>query len=308
MTPRLQNKGLQMGEILVGTCSWTDPTLIKSGRFYPASAKSAEARLQFYASQFQLVEVDSTYYAMPNEATAKLWVERTSTAFTFDIKAFRLFTMHPTPLVSLPKDIREALPKDTMDKKNIYQKNLPPGVVKELWERFERALLPLDSAGKLGIVLFQFPPWYYPGDEQRDYMLSCKEKLSQYRIAIEFRHNSWVNEKNRERTLAFLRDNKLPFVCVDEPQGFKSSVPPVAEITSDISLVRFHGRNRDTWEKQGIGPAERFNYLYSEEELREWTPKIRELADKTKQCHVLFNNCYEDKAVVNARQVRLMFD
>ncbi len=297
-----------MGEILVGTCSWTDPTLIKSGRFYPASAKSAETRLRFYASQFRLVEVDSTYYSMPNEATARLWVERTGADFIFDIKTFRLFTMHPTPTVSLPKDIREALPKNSAEEKNIYQKNLPLEVVNELWGRFEKALLPLDSAGKLGVVLFQFPPWYYPGDEQREYILSCKEKLRQYQIAVEFRHNSWANDKNKERTLAFLRDNKLPFVCVDEPQGFRSSVPPVAETTSDISLVRFHGRNRETWEKQGIGPAERFNYLYSEEELHEWTPKIKGLADKTKQCHVLFNNCHEDKAVANARQMRLMVD
>jgi uncharacterized protein YecE (DUF72 family) len=308
MAPSPQNKERQMGEVLVGTCSWTDPTLIKSGRFYPASAKSAEARLQYYASQFQLVEVDSSYYAMPNEATAKLWVERTGADFTFDIKAFRLFTMHPAPLISLPKDIRGALSNDTAERKNTYQKDLPLEVVNELWSRFERALLPLDSAGKLGVVLFQFPPWYHPGNEQRDYILSCKERLRQYRIAIEFRQNSWLNEKNNERTLAFLRDNNLPFVCVDEPQGFRSSVPPVAEITSDISLVRLHGRNKDTWEKQGIGPAERFNYLYSEAELREWSPKIKELADKTKQCHVLFNNCYEDKAVANARQMRLIVD
>ena len=243
-----------MGEILVGTCSWTDPTLIKSGRFYPASAKSAEARLQFYASQFQLVEVDSTYYAMPNEATAKLWVERTGSDFIFDIKAFRLFTTHPTPLVALPKDIREALPRDTAEKKSIYQKDLPPEVVNELWSRFERAILPLDSAGKLGVVLFQFPPWYYPGNEQREYILSCKERLRQYAVAIEIRHGSWVNEKNKERTLAFLQDNKLPFVCVDEPQGFKSSVPAMTEVTSDISLVRFHGRNRRPGRSRASAP------------------------------------------------------
>jgi len=297
-----------MGKVLVGTCSWTDPTLIRSGRFYPASAKSAEARLQFYASQFRLVEVDSSYYALPNEATARLWVERTGAGFTFDIKTFRLFTMHPTPVISLPKDVREALPKDTAVKKNIYHKDLPPEMVDDLWSRFERALLPLDSAGKLGVVLFQFPPWYYPGDEQRDYIVSCKEKLRQYQIAIEFRHNSWVNEKNKERTLTFLRDNRLPFVCVDEPQGFKSSVPPVVETTSDIALVRFHGRNRATWEKQGISTAERFNYLYSEDELREWTPRIREMAEKSRQCHVLFNNCHEDKAVTNAMQIALMLE
>ena len=297
-----------MGRILVGTCSWTDPTLIRSGRFYPPFAKSAEARLQFYASQFRLVEVDSTYYAMPSEATSRLWVQRTDAGFTFDIKTFRLFTMHPTPIVALPRDIREALPKDAGGKRNIYQKDLPPEAVNELWNRFERALLPLDSAGKLGVVLFQFPPWYYPGDEQRDYILSCKERLSQYRLAVEFRHNSWLNEKNRDRTLTFLKDNGLPFVCVDEPQGFKSSLPPLAEVTSDISLVRFHGRNSATWEKHGITTAERFNYLYTADELREWTPRIADLAGKSDQCHVLFNNCHEDKAVNNARQISLLLD
>ena len=303
---RYQNRN--MGEVLVGTCSWTDPTLIRSGRFYPAEAKSAEARLQFYASQFRLVEVDSTYYSMPREETAVLWAQRTGPDFVFDVKAFRLFTMHPTPLPVLPKDIRESLPSELQHKANVYQRDLPEDITYELWARFERALLPLDSAGKLGIVLFQFPPWYLPGDEQYDYILSCKQKLPQYRIAVEFRHNSWLNEKNRERTFSFLRENNLPFVCVDEPQGFKSSIPPLAQTTSDIALVRFHGRNRSTWEKQGITTAERFNYLYQENELREWVPRTKYLAEKTQQCHVLFNNCHEDKAVNNARQIKLMLD
>ena len=297
-----------MGEILVGTCSWTDPTLIRSGRFYPAEAKSAEARLQFYASQFRLVEVDSSYYSMPSEATAVLWAKRTGPDFVFDVKAFRLFTMHPTPPAVLPKDIRASLPSDLQQKPSVYQRDLPQRITDELWTRFEKALLPLDSAGKLGVVLFQFPPWYYPGDEQRDYILSCQQKLPQYRIAVEFRHNSWVNEKNSERTFTFLMDNNLPFVCVDEPQGFKSSIPPVTQTTSDIALVRFHGRNRATWEKQGITTAERFNYLYSENELQDWVPRIKGLSERTQQCHVLFNNCHEDKAVNNARQIRLMLD
>ena len=260
------------------------------------------------ASQFRLVEVDSTYYSMPREETAVLWAQRTGPDFVFDVKAFRLFTMHPTPLPVLPKDITESLPSELQHKANVYLRDLPENITYELWARFERALLPLDSAGKLGIVLFQFPPWFYPGDEQHDYILSCKEKLKQYRMAVEFRHNSWVNEKNRERTFTFLRDNNLPFVCVDEPQGFKSSIPPLAQTTSDIALVRFHGRNRATWEKQGITTAERFNYLYQENELQEWVSRIKYLAEKTQQCHVLFNNCHEDKAVSNARQIRLMFD
>jgi uncharacterized protein YecE (DUF72 family) len=297
-----------MGEILVGTCSWTDPTLIESGRFYPNWARTAEARLQYYASHFPIVEVDSSYYALPNERTSGLWASRTGDKFIFDIKAFRLFTQHPTPLSALPKDIRQGLPEDLKGKTNLYARDLPSEMTNELWSRFERALLPLDSAGNLGIVLFQFPPWFYPGNEQRDYIVSCKEKLPQYRIAVELRHNSWVNEKNIERTLSFLRDNDFPYVCVDEPQGFKSSVPPVVEATSDIALVRFHGRNRETWEKKGVSATERFNYLYGEEELREWVPGINELAARTRQLHVLFNNCYEDKAVTNARQMKLILE
>ena len=297
-----------MGEILIGTCSWTDPTLIESGRFYPGWARSAEARLQYYANQFGLVEVDSSYYALPSEKTSRLWVERTGERFIFDVKAFRLFTQHPTPPAALPGDIRQALPLDVKEKANTYQREMPTELINELWSRFERALLPLDSAGKLGVVLFQFPPWFYTGEQQRDYILSCRERLPQYRIAIEFRHNSWVNETNRERTLSFLRDNDLPFVCVDEPQGFRSSVPPLVEATSDLSLVRFHGRNRQMWEKKGVSVIERFNYLYSQEELKEWVPRIKELASRTRQLHVLFNNCHQDKAVVNARQVRLMLD
>ena len=297
-----------MGEILIGTCSWTDKTLIESGCFYPTWARSAEARLQYYTSQFGLVEVDSSYYALPSERTSQLWVARTDDKFIFDIKAFRLFTQHPTPLMALPKDIRQALPLAVKQRATIYQRDMPAELVSEIWTRFEYSLLPLDSAGKLGVVLCQFPPWFYSGEQQRNYILSCKEKLPQYRIAIEFRHSSWVNDENREKTLSFLRNNDLSFVCVDEPQGFMSSVPPVVTATSDLALVRFHGRNRQTWETKGLSVAERFNYLYSQEELKEWMPGIKELASVTRQLHVLFNNCHQDKAVVNARQIRWMLD
>ena len=297
-----------MGNILIGTCSWTDPTLIESGRFYPSPSLSAEARLRYYASQFPIVEVDSPYYALPSERTSGLWVERTGDNFIFDIKAFRLFTQHPTSPASLPRDIRQALPPRIGDKNSLYYRDLPEGLLQETWHRFQQALLPLDSSGKLGVVLFQFPPWFYYGERQCSHILSCRENLPQYTIAIEFRHNSWLNEKNIEHTLSFLRRHNLPFVCVDEPQGFPSSVPPLAVATSDIALVRFHGRNRETWEKKDIGPAERFNYRYTREELAEWVPRIKELAAKTHQLHVLFNNCHRDKAVANASQIRLMLD
>jgi len=295
-----------MAKIRVGTCSWTDPTLLSSGRFYPDSARSAEARLQYYASQFNMVEVDSGYYALPNERNSYLWAERTPDDFVFDFKAFRIFTQHPTPISSLPKNIRNELTTELQDKKNLYYRDLPAELVDELWQRFETALLPLDTVGKLGVVLFQFPPWFYPGSQQLDYIEMCKAKLRQYRLAMEFRNNVWLSEKNRTTTFDFLRRNDLPFVCVDEPQGFKSSVPPVAEVTSDLGLIRFHGRNSETWEKKGIGPAERFNYLYTEAELQPWASKIAQISQQTSEMHVLFNNCYQDKAVVNARQMCFM--
>jgi uncharacterized protein YecE (DUF72 family) len=152
--------------------------------------------------------------------------------------------------------------------------------------------------------MFQFPPWFFPGNEQREHILECKKRLGQYRIAVEFRHSSWVNDKNRERTFSFLSENGLCFVCVDEPSGFKSSVPSIAQATAEIAAVRFHGRNAETWEKKGLSAAERFNYLYADEELKEWAPRIESLASKAEQVHVLFNNCYEDKGVRNARRMK----
>jgi len=295
-----------MGEILVGITSWTEPTLIESGRFYPASARTAEARLKYYATQFPIVEVDSSYYGMPDERMGGLWVGRTPDNFVFDIKTFRLFTMHQTSPSALPKDIRESLPAELTQKKSVYYRDLPRETVDELWCRFAQALLPLDSAGKLGVVLFQFPPWFFPGEQEREHIAHCQEMLPQYRLAIEFRHASWTNEKNSERTFNFLTERNLAYVCCDEPQGFNSSVPFLAEATSDIGVVRLHGRNREAWGKPGISAAGRFNYLYSEDELKEIAPKIKDLSSKTHQLHVLFNNCYGDKAVNNARQTALL--
>jgi len=211
-------------------------------------------------------------------------------------------------VASLPRDVREALPTVIREKSTVYYNNLPTDLLDGLWKRFEQALLPLDSAGKLGVVLFQFPPWFYSSEQSREYIISCQKRLPQYVIAVEFRHNSWLNEKNVEGTLSFLTASNLPFVCVDEPQGFRSSVPPVVAATSDVGVIRFHGRNTATWEKRGISPAERFNYLYTEAELKEWVVRIKELASQTRQLHILFNNCYQNKAVVNARQIKLMLD
>lgn len=292
-----------MGKILVGTCSWTDPTLLATD-FYPTGANTAEKRLQHYAQNFPLVEVDSTYYSMPAQRTARLWAEHTPPDFTFNIKSFSLFTQHPTKLQALPAEVRGLIP--SLGKANLYYRDIPEDVRCLLWQRFNDALLPLDSAGKLGVVLLQFPRWFFPGKASEEYLVKCKQNLPQYRLAIEFRNETWLGEARRQETLDFLKGNDLIYVCVDEPQGFESSVPPIVEATSDISVVRFHGRNIDNWEKKGISVAERFNYLYRDEELAEWLPGLAELAAKVKQLNVLFNNCYADYGVRNAQGISKM--
>jgi uncharacterized protein YecE (DUF72 family) len=293
-----------VSRILVGTSSWTDPTLVKEGNFYPPEAKTAEARLRFYAERFPLVEVDSTYYFPPSERNAVLWIERTPRGFTFNVKAYSLLTNHPTRRDSLYKDLRSELPKELEDKRNLYREHLPDQVVEEVWQRFHDALMPLHSAGKLGAVLFQFPQWFVIGRKSKDYIMECAERLKDFRVAVEFRHKTWLEERNAEETLSFLEEHDLPFVCVDMPQGFDSSLPPVAAATvKDLSMVRFHGRNTDAWNAKSETASTRFRYEYSQVELLEWVPRIRDVAKQTRETHVLMNNCYRDFAVNNARQL-----
>lgn len=289
------------GEILVGTASWTDPTLLESG-WYPPDATTPEKRLAFYASQFRVVEVDSTYYGMPSERNAALWTERTPKSFTFDIKSFALFTQHPARVSGLPKALREGLDPETT---RVYLKDLPATVVDEAWEMFRRALMPLHSAGKLGAVFFQFPEWFVPNRDAKAYLETLKTRLPDYRIAVEFRRRSWMDPPDRaERTLEFLEEHGYAYVGVDMPQGFASSMPPTVAATTDrLAVVRFHGRNTANWKRKGITTAERFDYLYDESEIDEWAPRLRALSNDAREVHVLFNNCYADKGVRNARQL-----
>ena len=299
----------ERGKVLIGTASWTDPTLVKDGHLYPPEAKTSEARLRFYAEQFPIVEVDSTYYFPPNERNSVLWIERTPKNFTFNIKAYSLLTNHPTKRDSLYKDLAAEIPEELGDKKNLYREQLPDAIVEEVWTRFHDALMPLHSAGKLGAVLFQFPQWFVIGRKNKDYLLDCAERLKDFRIAVEFRHKSWMEERNVEETLAFLTEHDLPLVCVDMPQGFDSSIPPIAAATTeDLAMVRFHGRDPEVWAKKNVSASERFRYEYSEEELRGWVPKIESLAASAKETHVLMNNCYRDFAVNNARQLGDLLD
>jgi uncharacterized protein YecE (DUF72 family) len=285
-----------MADVRVGTASWTDRTLLESG-WYPPEADTPDTRLRFYARQFPLVEVDSTYYALPAEQTATAWAARTPPGFTFNIKAFSLFTQHPTRVAALPADLREAAGKSGKDR--VYLADVDAGVANEAWERFLAALEPLNEAGKLGAILLQFPPWFPISRARKEYIVSCARRAAPRQVCIEFRNRTWMTADNQAETLDFLAGHKLPYVCVDMPQGYKDSIPPVLAATSaNLAVLRLHGHS-DKWTSKDI--HERFGYDYSDAELSNWAPKVRGLAEDAQTTHVLFNNCYRDNAQRNAR-------
>ena len=292
-----------MGQILVGTASWTDKSLIEAGTFYPEKSMTAEGRLRYYATRFPIVEVDSTYYAMPSARTSHLWAERTPDGFVLDVKAFRLFTGHHTQPNVLPKDIRESLPADLIAKgKNLYYKDVPAEIAEELWQRYREGIEPLRLTGRLGLVLFQFPPWVFFGHKSFEHVLHCQERLPGFRLAVEFRHKSWFEGDRWQETLRFERDHDLVHVVVDEPQGFANSVPAIWEATSgQDAYVRLHGRNAETWNLKGLASSsERFNYLYPQEELAEIAANVIGLSRAVSRVHVFLNNNYGDYGVRNA--------
>ncbi|MFI7499200.1 DUF72 domain-containing protein [Streptomyces sp. NPDC049687] len=269
-----------MGDILVGTCSWTDPMLVRSG-WYPVGRRDAEGRLRHYAGRFPVVEVDASYYALPGERNSRLWVERTPDGFVFDVKAFSLLTGHPTRSSVMP----DGLPADTRD----------PGVLNEVWARFAAGVAPLRRAGRLGSVLFQFPPWFRPGARAEAFLAETARRTEGWPVAVEFRHAQWWREGRQEATRALLARYGMAAVAVDMAQALPGSVPPVTPVTSPrLSVVRFHGRSA-AWRTGS--KEERYRYAYGDEELAEWIPRLRALAERVERLHVLFNNCCGDAAV-----------
>ena len=255
--------------------------------------------MRFYASQFPLVEVDATYYALPSEQTVRSWAERTPDGFTFNIKAFSLFTQHPTRVKALPADLREAV---RTGKDRVFLKDVDPTITDQAWDRFLGALEPLHAAGKLGAILLQFPPWFPMSRRHKDYILSCVQRVSPRRVCVEFRNSTWMNsDQAQKETLNFLASYELPYVCVDMPQGHPTSIPPVLAVTAaDLAVLRLHGHS-DKWDSKDI--YQRFGYWYGQDELREWAAKVRDLADEAETTNVLFNNCCGDYSQVNARQL-----
>ena len=290
----------------IGTTSWGEKTLIESGRFYPPTAKTSPQRLAFYSSSFPVTELDTTYYGIPRVRTVEGWAHHTSSSFVFDVKAFRLFTRHRTPLAALPPDCRKAVPAE----RDVYYDDVPASVRSELWSAFRAALEPLRRTGKLGVVLLQFAPWFVFGPESIEHLETCVSELEGYRVAVEMRNKSWFPEHRRAETLALERALGVSHVVVDEPQGFASSVPQVWAVTNpDASVVRLHGRNRAMWHgRRAASASERFDYLYPPDELRSFVGPVRRLADEADEVHVLFNNCHLDYAQRNARALHQLMD
>lgn len=284
----------------VGTASWTDPTLIESGAFYPPDATTAEDRLRFYAEHFDTVEVDATYYALPSERNAYLWAERTPPEFIFHVKAFSMLTLHGTETKRLPRAIKALLAPEDLAKPRLSR--VSEDVRDLAFQMFTEALEPLRRAGKLGLLVFQFPPWFQATPGRVRYLEFCRERLPEHRVAVEFRHASWFAGDRRRATLELLRGLGFTHVIVDAPP-VPGVVPAVCAVTAPDAYVRFHGRNKEAWTKKGISPAERYKYLYSERELAEWAGRLRRLRG-ARDVHVIFNNCYANFGVMNATTMK----
>jgi len=262
-----------MARVYVGTSSWAD-----HASFYPDGLPSNQ-QIVYYAQHFPIVEINSSYYRLMPERNYRLWAERTPEGFIFDVKPYKQMTWH--------------------DRKN------PPEDEQTI--AFRETLQPLRDASKLGAVHFQFPPWFVYRPENVDYIRHVRDLFPDDRIGVEFRHRSWLEGDHVPQLLETLSAIHVALTVVDEPQLGSGSVPTVAAVTdADLSIVRFHGRNYKKWYARTETTAERFDYLYDEEELREWVPRLAGLAERAENLHVLFNNNAEDYAVRNARQLRML--
>jgi uncharacterized protein YecE (DUF72 family) len=290
--------------IRCGIAGWIDRSLIDSKLFYPMGVTSPDERLAFYATQFPMVEADTTYYGIPKPEGVERWASRTPAGFLFDVKSFSLFTNHPTGPMNMPPDLRAELPDELRSKKSLYVEQLPAELVDETWERFRAALEPLRAAGRLGAVFFQFPRWFLPSSRSLAYVEQVQERMFGFQIAVEFRKPEWLDARHREGTLAFLRTRDIPYIAVDAPQGHATSMPAAYEVTSSkLAVVRFHGRNHDTWDLPKAPPNLRYRYDYPEAELAEWVPRIKEMERSAKEVHAIMNNNYSNYSVKNAQKL-----
>jgi uncharacterized protein YecE (DUF72 family) len=280
--------------VRIGTCSWADEALVK--HWYPEGLPARE-RLAWYAERFSTVEVDSTYYRVPDEKMVQGWADRTPDDFVMHVKAFGLMTRHPVRLEQVPPELREEMPVDDRGRVDRPPRELRAGV----FRAFLDALEPLRAAGKLGGILFQLPPYVVWKPSSLDYLEWAAEQLGDDRMLVEFRHASWFEEGVVDQALRWFEERGLAYVTVDAPRSDARNVPrTVVAATAPLAYVRFHGRNAATWNKRGGGAAERFDYTYAEDELREWVEPLRELAGRSEEAYAFFNNNNQTNGVAQA--------
>jgi len=270
--------------------------------WYPAVVHTAADRLRYYAARFDTVEVDSSFYGLPTSATARLWVERTPPGFVFHIKAFGMLTRHGVRPQQLPAPLRATHDLELDRFGRVLHPS--PELREQVFSLFTEALGPLREEGKLGLILMQFPPYFVANEANRQYIAQSAGLLAPDRVAMEFRHSSWVEQGKVESTLDLLASLGLAYVCVDEPRLSGPTVlPPLAAATANVAYVRFHGRNAATWNARVNSAAERFNYFYSPEELAEWVAPVRRLQEAAQTTYLMFNNCFADYAPRNAQRM-----
>jgi uncharacterized protein YecE (DUF72 family) len=272
-----------MGKIYIGTCNWAD---FKD--WYPAGLKPVE-RLRYYASQFSVVEIDSTFYALMPRRNFETWASNTPDEFVFDVKAYRTLTRHG-PRHEPGRRHSDAEPEyDPAD---------------EDFTKFRFQIEPLRECGKLRAIQFQFPPWFARTPANVDHIEVCREYFPEYTIATEFRNRSWLEPEFAEETFAFLRKLNITYTIADEPQIGSGTVPPTVAVTNpDLAVIRFHGRNARKWyARGGESNRDRYDYLYSQDELIAWVPFIMDLAQHTREVHLLMNNNVSGQGLVNAKQ------
>lgn len=269
---------------------------------------SADARLRFYASVFDTVEINASYYAIPAARSAVRWTERTPHGFVFNIKAYAPMTIHNPRPETLPAEVRTLLPARPRltPRGEVHHTAFTPDALDACFHLYRAAVAPLADALKLGYVLFQFPPWFRWSPTRAEYVESLPARLPGVTIAVEFRDRSWFPDRAAE-TVALLRAAGLVHVVVDAPAA-TNAVPRVPVTTASVAVVRLHGRNADCWLRQlrGEEPTvrEKYDYLYREDELREVLPEIELLQEAAERVFVSFNNNNRAYPVRNALMLR----
>jgi uncharacterized protein YecE (DUF72 family) len=297
-------------EYRVGLCAWQDRSMLEDGRFYPARSLSAEDRLWWYSRFFDCVEVNSTFYAPLDPRNAVAWVERTPPGFVFSVKAYALLTGHHLDAGRLPAPLAATLPGSARPNARGQFENgqFPPEARDWALDAFREALRPLADAGKLGYLLFQMAPWMRYGSATLEYLASLPARLPGHVIAVEFRDASWLPGHTNE-TLRFLADHGLTYVSVDAPR-IAATVASVVALTSPTAVIRLHGRNAAGWlgQLRGEAPtvAEKYGYLYTEDELREVVASGTALDGRAARVYLKLNNNVDDAPAINGGQIQAL--